>query len=116
MIQRDVTVDVGGQAYRLVLNTNVLIGLETKTGQPFGEIMALCGKGQLGAMRALYWAALATHHPGMSMEQVGEWMDQAGQVTLVEAARDLSATTHPDPSDVEELGLKPKRPRKARAA
>lgn len=112
---REVTIEVGGQPYRLVLNINAMIALENEVDQSFGDVMVQCSKGRLSAIRAALWAALQTHHPTMRLDDVGVWMDEVGLDLLIQSLQRLSGEATPDPEDANDLGISKRRPRKARA-
>lgn len=112
----EVTIEVEGQTYRLVLNLNAMMAAEDATDQSFAELMEKCAKGRLSAIRTVLWAALQEHHPRMSLKDVGEWMERAGLDTLLAGLTAMSVGTVPDAADAKELGIKPARPRKARTA
>jgi hypothetical protein len=121
----EVTVDVGGKAYTLALDINAmcavedLMSTEAKTVS-FQEVATLAMRNSMRHVRALTWGALRKHHKDMTLEQVGAWMfevdsdpDVAAKVQAQMAG--LLGGAQPDPEDTQALGVKPSRPRKARA-
>lgn len=119
----DVSIDVEGQPYRLVLDINALCELESMLSTAdrtvtFHEAMAKAGTGSLRHIRAAFWAALRRHHGHMTLSDVGVWIEAAGLDKLNAQLGELAQSAGPDPKDATELGVKPAkgRPPKAQAA
>lgn len=122
---RSVTVTVGGKPYTLTLDINALIDLETvlSTAQrdvSWQDALKKAGQGNLRYARAVYWAALHTAHPEMTLVDVGRWMvDAAESGSLGGVMTSLMQSSTPDPEDSRELRAMAGtngRPRRARAA
>lgn len=119
----EVTVEVEGQPFRLVLDINAMCELESMMSTPvkdvtFHEVLSKAGTGSLRHIRAAFWAALRRHHGTMTLSDVGVWVEKAGLENLNEQLGHLAKSASPDPKDAAELGVKPAkgRPRKAQAA
>lgn len=112
----DRVITVEGQPYRLVLDINAMVLLEEAADKPFHVLLGQCQQGRIGAIRAVIWAALQRHHPDMTVEQAGEWMGKVGLDALAAYIASAAQDAQPDPRDTRELGIKAKRPRKARTA
>lgn len=115
-----ITLEVGGQSFRLVLDINALCELEellstTERAVTFQEVLAKAATGSLRHTRALLWAALLRHHPGMTLTEVGGWIEDVGLDVLLSKFDDLAGSARPDTADAKELGVKRGRPRGARA-
>ena len=110
----ELTIDVEGQVYRLVLDINALIAAEDQSKQSFQVLLKGVAEMRLGAIRTLCWAALQKHHPALSLEDVGDWMQRVGIDRLISSFAALAPSTEPDSDDVKDAGVK-SRPRKARA-
>lgn len=116
----EVSLVVGGTSYTLVLNMAAMIAAEEAASTPskevtWDQIVTKYSSGSAKYVRIFLWAMLHKFHPDMTLEQVGELVDEAGGV--VEFARALEAGQRaltPDPEDVKALGVEAKRPRKAR--
>lgn len=106
----EIGLEIAGQAYTLVLNTNALIELQdacTPKGRPVSsieEIYAAVNQGSLRHVRAFFWAALRKYHPELTLEAVGELIDTAGGFAgLNEILDSVSGAATPDKQDVDEV-------------
>jgi uncharacterized protein HemX len=117
----EISIEIGGKPYTLVLNTNALVELQDVLSTPkalatIDEIYARVNQGSLRHVRAMVWAALRKYHSDLTLESVGELIDAAGGFVgmnaLLESVQQASA---PEAADVAELrqGVNPP---KARAA
>jgi hypothetical protein len=78
----NVTLTVGERTYTVRFDTNALASLEQLLGTSVPEIFKRVGSG-LGLMvemRAILWAGLRRHHAGITLEQAGDLIDEAGGV------------------------------------
>jgi len=66
-----------GCEWRLAYTTNGLIAFEEETGT---DVLALLNAGNLNlrSLRALVWAGLLEHQPGMSLAGAGQVIDACG--------------------------------------
>jgi len=66
-----------GSEWRLAYTTNGLIAFEEETGT---DVLALLNAGNLNlkSLRALVWAGLLEHQPGMSLAGAGQVIDACG--------------------------------------
>lgn len=113
----EVSLEVEGQPYVLVLDTNAMCELEDLLSTPerpvsFVEVIQKVVNGNsMRHLRALVWAALRRHHPTMTVKEAGDLISRAGGVQAFgEQLNALVNSTQPDPGDVESA-----RPRKAQA-
>lgn len=116
----EVTVDIKGKAYTLILDTNALATLEALFSTPqvhltYAEILLRVHRGSVLYMRGVLWAALRKYHADLTLDAVGDLIQQAGGLERFSAQLlGMVESTQPDPRDVQELGIDPSRPRKAR--
>lgn len=81
----EVTLDAGGEAYRLVFSTNALAALEERLDMSVKKIGALFGDDmRLGHLRVLLWAGLFDHHDVSELD-AGKIMDAAGAAAVGDA-------------------------------
>jgi hypothetical protein len=117
----EIPLSISGKSYTLFLGTNALDLLEEhfslKAGKEVGwqEIFARVLKGDsLRYLRAFIWAAMQKYHPGTTLAQAGDLIDEGGGITgfaaLVSEAAGVSLPTE---SDLKALGVNPARPRTA---
>jgi hypothetical protein len=114
----EVSLDLGGTSYTLALGTNQLIALEDLfEPMTLEEIFGSASRGSFKHIRGLMWAATLKYHPGLSVTDVGNLIDQAGGVFgLSKQLKALGLSTIPDDADLTALGVEPKaNPRKAQA-
>lgn len=118
----DVDLTLGGHTYTLRLGTGALIALQehmsTADGRvvPLEDIFAQAMQGRVLAIRAVLWAGLRKHHPGVELAGVEDMLDAATEAEIKTLLAGLAATARPDPADVAALGVAKKvgRPRTAR--
>ncbi|MDD2870238.1 GTA-gp10 family protein [Neomegalonema sp.] len=75
-VKGEVGFEVDGTSYKFVLSTNALCELEDAVGLPvsrFGEMLAAPSMRQV---RAIFWAGLIDHHPGITPPEAGRLMDR----------------------------------------
>lgn len=117
----EVTVDVDGQSYRLVIDINAMRAVEDALSTPdvevvFHDVVRRAAKGSMRATTALFWAAMRRHHPTMTMDDVGTWLGKVDGDQLATRTAALVGGASPDAADLKEMGVPPPRPRQARAA
>jgi hypothetical protein len=117
----EVGLTLGGKDYRFKLGTSALIQLQEEFSTAdkiasLDDILNEVNKGRLKYVRAFLWAGLQRFHPGTTLEDVSEILDEADESEVVKLLRALGLTTQPDPKDVAELskGVK-SNPQMARA-
>ncbi len=102
----EVAVTVGGKEYTLVLKLNEMVALETVLSTPdqrvrMPEVWQEVMQDNQTYCRAVIWASLRKHHKGMTLEQVGELIDQAdnGVSDFIIPLLVLKASMLPDVED-----------------
>lgn len=78
---------IGDATYTVALGVNEIVKLEDITGAGIIEIAAWFNdpeKVRVGNMRAVLWAALQRHHPGLTLEQAGDLIGVIGLQAGVE--------------------------------
>lgn len=110
----ETTLTIEGRAYRLVLDVNAQILVESKAGPDatFQSVVEAAMKGRQTASRLLFWGSLQRHHPDITLEAAGDLMSHVDTGASA-ALREAVTETMPDPADVAELGINHTRPRKA---
>jgi hypothetical protein len=111
----EVVVSVDGKDYTLVVDINALCAIEDAHGVTYDELMGKASKGSLSAIRLITWGALQANHADMTLDDVGRWIGLVGLPTLTQKISALALGATPDAVDTADLGIKPRRPRKARA-
>ena len=77
----EVDLVVGERTYVLRMSINEIAQLESLLDKGVQEISAILGNDQdvrIGAWRAALWAALQANHKGLTLEDAGEIMGEAG--------------------------------------
>ena len=101
---------IEGVSYVLVTTFNGLIDLQNyfaKDGAmpSIESILLRAQRGELDAVRAVFWSTLRRHHPQITVEQAGELIQAAGGMGAVDALLSGAATASaPDPRDVAAVG------------
>lgn len=116
----EVSIEVEGQTFRLVLDMNALCELEAQLSTPtqpvtFNQALMKASIGSAFHIRAVLWAAMREHHPEMTVKDVGKWISKVGIDRLGSELTVLAESTMPDAADTKDLALK-KRPKKAQRA
>lgn len=83
--------DVNGQPYIFRADLNALALAESVLSTPdrpvfFQDILQRAERGQLLAMRALFWACLKAYHPAMTLEEAGQLIQDLGGIAGANAA------------------------------
>ena len=119
----DVTIEVLGKAYTLKIDINAICELEDLLSTPrqlttLQDVIDRMTAGSVRHVRAFVWAALRRHHKEMTLDDVGQFIGDAGGIdAIAEKLRTITGSTLPDPADLKDAGIDPsQRPRKARAA
>lgn len=86
----EVTLEVEGRRYTLVLPLNAICELETTVARdgagplPFPLFLMRLNQGRsFSDTRAFLYAALRTHHPKVTLESAGNLIEQAGGIDAV---------------------------------
>lgn len=79
---RGVPVLIGGKERRLVLSFNALAAMEEVTGTNM-LLYDRWTKPNATVFRAGLWAGLLHEAPDLTVEQVGEWIDEVGAASLI---------------------------------
>jgi hypothetical protein len=86
----ELALDVNGRQFTLQYTQNSLVELEGVLGMGIVKIineMQAWAKDneriRLSWVRALLWAGLIRHHPGITLEEAGELMTEAGDLSTV---------------------------------
>jgi hypothetical protein len=101
---------IEGVSYVLVTTFNGLIDLQNyfaKDGAipTIESILLRAQRGELEAVRAVFWSTMRRHHPQITMEQAGELIQAAGGAGAIDAMLATAGeASGPDPRDVQSLG------------
>lgn len=79
---RGVPVTIGGSERRLILSFNALAAMEEVTGLNM-LLFDKWSKPNATVFRAGIWAGLLHEDAGLTLEQVGEWIDEVGANSLI---------------------------------
>lgn len=113
-LKGEVDLVAGDKTYTLRMSINEIVQLETLLDKGVQEISAILGNDQdvrIGAWRAALWASLQANHKGLTLEDAGDIMGEAGMPEVM--AKVGEALQLAFPSD--EGGKKPN-PQKASRA
>ncbi len=95
----EVSFEVAGVAYTLSFSTNALCELEAHLDLGINEITALLGdvrKMRLRNVRAVFWAGLLDHHPGITVMKAGELAGHLKLPKVIELISNAFALAFPD--------------------
>lgn len=104
-------VRVGGQAFRLTFDFNALAFFEEVTGKPVLGALAEMEAGStalVSDLRALCWAGLQRHHPGLTIADAGDLLSAAPG-----CVRDALTLALPDAAEAGQAGAGKKTWRRA---
>jgi hypothetical protein len=117
----ETAVTIDGTPYVLASTFNSLIALQQLFKDVDGtlpsvdSILQRAQRGDLSAVRGVFWSTLLRHHPQMTVEQAGELIDAAGGPRALNALVDaVHQTSAADGRDVEAVQQRA-RPRKTAA-
>lgn len=115
MSQRgEVSIEISGKTYRLVMDINAIVLLEELMGTDekpvtFPMLIDRVNKGSVKAMRAFLWAALQKHHDDVTLQRAGELIQAAGGLEgFGRQLKGLVESATPDPADLKDLGAGPR--------
>jgi hypothetical protein len=111
---------IEGVSYVLVTTFNGLIDLQNHFAKDgampsIESILMRAQRGELEAVRAVFWSTLRRHHPSVTVEQAGDLIQAlggAGALDLLLAQ--AGAASSPDPRDVDAVGANPPKARRRR--
>jgi len=119
----EVALTVGGRDYTLVLNTNAMAAIEDHLSTPSQDVTwdafwKRVMRGSVRAVTVLLWGMCRKYHPEVTVDQVGEFVDELGGLPgLEQVLVSANVSSTPDPADVKDLrpkGGQTARPRRAR--
>lgn len=105
------TIELGGEEYRLYIDVAVIDAIEDEIGGAFTDFMMGLGKGSVraGKMTKAFRGLLATHHPELSLNEVGALYFDHGR-EMIEGLERLCIKAWPEQAK----DVKGANPRKAR--
>lgn len=78
----EVTLEAGGETYRLQYTTNAMCELEDAAGKTINDLVAELGDEAnppgIKSMRVLLWAALVEHQEAITVKETGKIIDAIG--------------------------------------
>ncbi|WP_439150831.1 GTA-gp10 family protein [Sulfitobacter sp.] len=103
----EITLEAGGETYRLAYTTNAMCELEDATGEALGKIVDKLNDPSnppgVKTLRLLLWAALIEHQEEMTVKQAGGICDEIGMARVGEVIGEALTAAFPESS-----GGKPK--------
>lgn len=91
----EVTFEVDGKSYTLMLNTNAICELEAEMNKGIDEIAMSMTR--LSTLRGMLWAALRAHHPEVTLPEAGAMIDKVRRTSAMKAVNDALAAAFPKP-------------------
>jgi hypothetical protein len=84
-VKGEVSLEVGGKTYMLVLGTYALAALERRKQMPWPQLIKRVGEGQAGYddILAMFHCGLLRHHRQITEEQAADMIDAVGIETAV---------------------------------
>lgn len=75
-IKGEVALQHDGKTYTMVLDINALAEFEDATGMDPGEVLDNPKTMSLSLARKLFWAGLQKHHPGLTLREAGDILQE----------------------------------------
>lgn len=91
----EVSLKAGEKTYTLAFTINSVCELENHLDKSLSDIVA--GMGRVSVVRAVLWAGLRHHH-GVSIEEAGDIMHEAGAAATSEAINEAMMLAFPQPA------------------
>ena len=99
-VKGEVTLEAGGETYRLAYTTNAMCELEDATGEPLGKIVEQLGDDAnppgVKTLRLLLWGALIEHQEDMTIKQTGRICDDIGMSAVGDVIGKALQAAFPD--------------------
>jgi hypothetical protein len=95
----EVALEAGERTYTLRLSINAIAEIEDLLDTGFGELVSRLGAGEqfrLGTLRVVLWGGLRKHHKGLSLDDAGEIIGEAGIAATTEAISKAIALGFPE--------------------
>lgn len=89
----EVEIEIEGKAYRLVFSTNAICEAEEVTNK--SVLVLISTMDRVSTIRAMFWAAIKEHQPGVSLKDAGNLMQQAGAGVVMRAVNEALALAFP---------------------
>jgi hypothetical protein len=83
----EVAFEVGEQSYKLCFSANAIIEMEDhfdKTVEEISNLLRDTDRLRMKNLRAVFWAGLTDHHPGITIKEAGVIITQVGFQRVVE--------------------------------
>jgi hypothetical protein len=96
-LRGEARVEIGGKDYTLRLTNNVRCEIEKMLGDGIPAVLARWAEGKWTdtEMRALFWGALKTRHQRVTLQEVGDLIDEAGAVAVIGAISEAFIASQP---------------------
>ena len=108
----EVPIAIGGRSYTLRLSINSICELEGELERRhldsnYQTFFVKVRDGSIGAARLLLWACLRDKHPNVTVDDVGGFMEELGDLSAIfQALSQAMGVSQPDPSDLDKLKAK----------
>jgi len=99
-VKGEVTLEAGGETYRLSYTTNAMCELEDATGEPLGKIVERLSDDAnppgIKTLRLLLWGALIEHQEDITVKQAGGICDAIGMAAVGDVIGKALQAAFPD--------------------
>lgn len=117
-MNKEIALDAGGKVYTLAVGTNTLRALEQQFSTPdrrvtYQEVIAHANRNSMTHITGIVWAMLRKHHRDMTMDAVGDLIDEVGLAVIDARLTEAVIEMIPDAADLQALGITPPNPQKA---
>lgn len=116
------SIEIDGKPYTLALTLNAMCELEALLSTPEKDVTFLdvlhsvTVRRKTTYMRAIFWAALQEHHPGITVKDAGTLIQRlGGLVAFAKQLDEILKTTQPDKDDLPPAGAEATGPRPLKA-
>jgi hypothetical protein len=99
-----------GSGYTFLFDHRAIVAAEKAGEDNFGVLLQGMAEGRLGALTALTWAGLRAHHPGMTLDEAWDLLENEGEA-LGLAMGEAIKSSRPGQMAMKAAGANPPKPR-----
>lgn len=93
----EVELVVGENTFKLRLSINAIVEVERTLNMTIAQVSQQMSLMSVTVVRGLLWGALRQHHPKMTLNDVGDLIDEIGLTPVIGLLGEVMAITYPEP-------------------